>query len=182
MVLKILMTGSIIAEIIGSIGLGMWLHASSTARTRLLVLTEGVLDRGLPGAVGGPFLVAMAFVGWSFVGFESAGSIAEEVHHPRRNLPKAVIFSITFIAIVVMFSCLAIILAIPAGDRGRGQRRPGLRHPRVPPGRRRRQARRGPVRDRLPGLASWRCRPRRPASSGRTPATTPCRRRTSWPG
>ena len=55
----------------------------------------------------------MAFVGWSFVGFESAGSIAEEVHHPRRNLPKAVIFSISFIAIVVMFSSLSIILAIP---------------------------------------------------------------------
>ncbi len=37
----------------------------------------------------------MAFVGFSFVGFESAGSIAEEVHDPRQNLPKAVIFSIS---------------------------------------------------------------------------------------
>jgi amino acid transporter len=55
----------------------------------------------------------MAFVGWSFVGFESAGSIAEEVHHPRRNLPKAVIFSISFIALIVTYSALAIILAIP---------------------------------------------------------------------
>ena len=55
----------------------------------------------------------MAFIGWSFVGFESAGAIAEEVHEPRKNLPKSVIFSLTFIAIVVMYSSLAIILAIP---------------------------------------------------------------------
>jgi amino acid transporter len=55
----------------------------------------------------------VAFIGWSFVGFESAGAIAEEVHEPRKNLPKSVIFSLTFIAIVVMYSSLAIILAIP---------------------------------------------------------------------
>ena len=111
MVLKILMTGSIIAEIIGSIGLGLYLiffHRENSVG----VLTEGFSTEGYLG-LGGPFLVAMAFVGWSFVGFESAGSIAEEVHHPRRNLPKAIIFSISFIAVVVMFSSLAIILAIP---------------------------------------------------------------------
>jgi amino acid transporter len=110
-VLKILMTGSIIAEIIGSIGLGLWLilfHRENSVS----VLTDGFSTSGFL-SMSGPFLIAMAFVGWSFVGFESAGSIAEEVHHPRRNLPKAVIFSITFIAIVVTFSALAIILAIP---------------------------------------------------------------------
>ena len=62
------------------------------------VLTDGFSTHGFL-SLSGPFLVTMAFVGWSFVGFESAGSIAEEVHHPRRNLPKAVIFSITFIAL-----------------------------------------------------------------------------------
>jgi amino acid transporter len=58
----------------------------------------------------------MAYVGWSFVGFESAGAIAEEVKSPRRNLPRAVIFSLTFIALVVVYSSLAIILAIPDMD------------------------------------------------------------------
>ncbi len=57
-------------------------------------LTEGSSARAGYLSLSGPFLVAMAFIGWSFVGFESAGSIAEEVHEPRRNLPKAVIFSI----------------------------------------------------------------------------------------
>ncbi|MEO5710299.1 MAG: APC family permease [Nocardioidaceae bacterium] len=111
LVLKILMTGSIIAEIVGSVGLGAWLllfHRDNPVS----VLTDGFSTAGFLG-LSGPFLTTMAFVGWSFVGFESAGSIAEEVQQPRRNLPKAVIFSIAFIAVIVMFSALSIILAIP---------------------------------------------------------------------
>ncbi len=111
MVLKVLMTGSIIAEVVGSLGLGLFLlffHRENS----IGVLTDGFHTEGFL-SLGGPFLVTMAFVGWSFVGFESAGSIAEEVHEPRKNLPKALIFSIAFIAIVVMFSSLAIILSIP---------------------------------------------------------------------
>ena len=110
-VLKVLMTGSIIAEIIGSIGLGLWLILFHREND-FSVLTDGFSTDSF-FSLSGPFLIAMAFVGWSFVGFESAGSIAEEVHNPRKNLPKAVIFSISFIAVVVMFSALAIILAIP---------------------------------------------------------------------
>ncbi len=110
-VLRVLMTASIVAEVVGSIGLGAWLLLFHRENS-VAVLTDGFsTDSYL--SLSGPFLVSMAFVGWSFVGFESAGSIAEEVHHPRRNLPKAVIFSITFIALIVMFSALSIILAIP---------------------------------------------------------------------
>lgn len=111
LVLRLLMTASIIAEIVGSVGLGVWLllfHRENSAS----VLTSDFSTEGY-FAVSGPFLIAMAFVGWSFVGFESAGSIAEEVRNPRRNLPKAVIFSITFIALIVAFSALSIILAMP---------------------------------------------------------------------
>lgn len=112
LVLKVLMTGSIIAEIVGSVGLGIWLllfHRENPVS----VLTDGFSTNGFL-SLSGPFLITTAFVGWSFVGFESAGSIAEEVHHPRKNLPKAVIFSISFIALIVTFSALAIILSIPA--------------------------------------------------------------------
>jgi amino acid transporter len=110
-VLKVLMTGSIIAEIVGSLGLGLWLILFRREND-LSVLTDGFSTDGYL-ALSGPFLVAVAFIGWSFVGFESAGAIAEEVHEPRRNLPKAVIFSLSFIAVVVIYSSLAIILAIP---------------------------------------------------------------------
>jgi amino acid transporter len=117
-VLKTLMTASIIAEVIGSLGLGTWLLLFHREQP-LSVLFDG--SRGLAEgsaylALSGPFLVAMAYVGWSFVGFESAGAIAEEVKSPRRNLPRAVIFSLTFIALVVVYSSLAIILAIPDMD------------------------------------------------------------------
>ncbi len=119
--LKIFMTASIIAEVIGSLGLGTWLLVAHRVNP-LSVLTEGGGGAGGYLSLSGPFLVAVMFVGWSFVGFESAGAIAEEVHEPRRNLPKAVISSIVLIAVVVMYSSLAIILAIPdLGAIARGE-------------------------------------------------------------
>ena len=114
-VLRVFMTLSIAAEVIGSLGLGTWLllfHRNNS----LGVLTDGGAGTAGGGSylsVSGPFLLALAFVGFSFVGFESAGSIAEEVKDPKRNLPKAVLLSLTFIAVIVMYSSLAIILAIP---------------------------------------------------------------------
>ena len=115
--LKIFMVGSIVAEVIGSVVLGTWLllfHRNNS----LSVLFEGGGTAAGTSAdtlayLTGPFMLAVAFIGWSFVGFESAGSIAEEVHEPRRDLPKAVLFSLSFIAVVVAYSSLAIILAIP---------------------------------------------------------------------
>lgn len=114
--LRVFMTASICAEVVGSLGLGLWLLLFHRVNP-IGVITEG--GAGVAGGAGGylglsgPFLIAMVFVGFSFVGFESAGAIAEEVKEPRRNLPKAVIASLAFIAGVVMFSSLAIILAIP---------------------------------------------------------------------
>lgn len=114
-VLKIFMFASIIAEVIGSVGLGIWLLITRREHD-LSVLFDGGRSVGAGDeffSIGGPFLLAIVFIGFSFVGFESAGSIAEEVHEPRKNLPKAVLFSISFIALVVMFSSLAVILATP---------------------------------------------------------------------
>jgi amino acid transporter len=111
--LKIFMAGSIIAEVIGSIGLGTWLLLFHRHNSISVLFDGGGQQVDTWTYLSGPFLLAVAFIGWSFVGFESAGSIAEEVHEPRRDLPKAVIFSLVFIAIVVAYSSLAIILAIP---------------------------------------------------------------------
>lgn len=114
--LKIFMIGSIIAEVIGSVVLGTWLLIFHRQNSISVLFEGGGADVDLGAYLGGPFLLAVAFIGWSFVGFESAGSIAEEVHNPRRDLPKAVLFSIAFIALVVGYSALAIILAIPDLD------------------------------------------------------------------
>jgi amino acid transporter len=114
--LKIFMIGSIIAEVIGSVVLGTWLLLFHRQNSLSVLFEGGGTDVDLWSYLGGPFLLAVAFIGWSFVGFESAGSIAEEVHHPGRDLPKAVLFSLAFIALVVGYSSLAIILAIPDLD------------------------------------------------------------------
>lgn len=116
--LKVFMSASIAAEVVGSLGLGTWLLLFHREQP-LSILTSGLGTGTGDGyfSLSGPFLIAVAFIGWSFVGFESAGAIAEEVHEPRKNLPKAVIFSLTFIAIVVIYSSLAIILAIPDMSR-----------------------------------------------------------------
>lgn len=114
--LKIFMIGSIIAEVIGSVVLGTWLLIFHRQNSISVLFEGGGADVDLGAYLGGPFLLAVAFIGWSFVGFESAGSIAEEVHNPRRDLPKAVLFSLGFIALVVGYSALAIILAIPDLD------------------------------------------------------------------
>ena len=58
-------------------------------------------------------LAAIAYMGWSFVGFEAAAAIAEEVEEPERNVPKALILSLLAVGVVVMYSGAALILAIP---------------------------------------------------------------------
>lgn len=114
-VLKAFMAASIFAEIIGSIGLGIWLLITKREHD-FSVLFQGGENLGSDTAylsLGGPFVLAIMFIAFSFVGFESAGSIAEEVQEPKKNLPKAVLISIGFIALIVMFSSLAVILATP---------------------------------------------------------------------
>lgn len=111
--LKIFMIGSIIAEVIGSVVLGTWLLLFHRQNSLAVLFQGGGPEMDTLAYLTGPFMLAVAFIGWSFVGFESAGSIAEEVHEPRRDLPKAVLFSLAFIFMVVAYSSLAIILAIP---------------------------------------------------------------------
>jgi amino acid transporter len=111
--LKIFMVGSIIAEVIGSVVLGTWLLLFHRQNSLSVLFTGGGPEMDTLAYLTGPFMLAVAFIGWSFVGFESAGAIAEEVHEPRRDLPKAVLFSLAFIFVVVAYSALAIILAIP---------------------------------------------------------------------
>ncbi|MBJ7471765.1 MAG: amino acid permease, partial [Solirubrobacteraceae bacterium] len=85
--LAIFVAVSIACELIGSLVIG----------TLLLVfhrengwsdLTSGFAEGGA-GFSG--FLVAVALVGWAFIGFESAADVAEEVENPRVNVPKALV-------------------------------------------------------------------------------------------
>ncbi len=66
-------------------------------------------------------------MGWTFLGFEAAGSIAEEVHEPAKNVPRAIVGVCVGIGVITLFVTVAFILAIPDIERGhdRQHRRPG---------------------------------------------------------
>ena len=111
-VLKIMVAVSITCEVLGSLGLGAVLLLFYRENPFSVLFTSA----GLPDAASwtsGPMLLAIAYVGWSFLGFEAAGSVAEEVDEPERNVPKAIILALLLVGLVVMFSAAALILSIP---------------------------------------------------------------------
>lgn len=109
--LKTLLYVSMTAELIASLGIGVALFFHRT--NSFSVLFSGMGTGHGAGWLLTPFLGVVAFVGWSFVGFESAGSIAEEVKQARRVLPKAITLSLLAAGGLVMFASLGIILSVP---------------------------------------------------------------------
>lgn len=110
--LKVFLGLSIAAEIIGSVGLGTLLLVRYQANPLSALVHSGGSAHGAAW-LGGPFIAAVAVVGWSFLGFESAGSIGEEVREPARNVPRAIFFALLAVGAVVLYSGLALDLAVP---------------------------------------------------------------------
>jgi len=111
-VLKIMVAISITCEVLGSLGLGTVLLLFYRENPFSVLFSSA----GIPDAASwasGPMLLAIAYVGWSFLGFEAAGSVAEEVDEPERNVPKAIILALFLVGLVVMYSAAALILSIP---------------------------------------------------------------------
>ncbi len=110
--LKGLLYVSMTAELVASLGIGITMlffhriHAFS-------ILFSGAGTGHGAGWLITPFLGVIAFTGFSFVGFESAGSIAEEVQGARRVLPKAITLSLFAAGLLVMFAALGLVLSIP---------------------------------------------------------------------
>jgi amino acid transporter len=110
--LKSLLYISMTAELLSSLGIGfnlLFFHRKHSFHA---------LFDGMGTANGwhwffGPFIIMVAYVGWSFLGFESAASIAEEVEESRTVLPKAIALSLAAAGVLVMFACLGLILAVP---------------------------------------------------------------------
>lgn len=109
--LAIFVAVSIACELIGSVVIGTLLLIFHRENS-LGDLVSGFSDGGAGYGFGG-FLVAVSLVGWAFIGFESASDVAEEVENPKVNVPKALIFSLVFVAAIVMYAGLALVLAIP---------------------------------------------------------------------
>ena len=103
---------SMTAELIASLGIGIaLLFFNRTHSFSFLFSGAGTAHGG--AWLFGPFLTIVAFIGFSFVGFESAGSIAEEVKGARHVLPKAISLSLLTCGLLVMFATLGLILALP---------------------------------------------------------------------
>ena len=111
-VLKYFFYFSIVAEVLSSVVLGTIMLISYRVNPiSAIVHSAGALHGS--AYLAGPFLAAIAVAGWSFLGFESAGSVAEEVEEPGRAVPKAIFFSLLTVGIVVLYTSLCLIMAVP---------------------------------------------------------------------
>jgi amino acid transporter len=103
---------SMTAELIASLGIGIALLFFNRTHSFSFLFSGAGTAHGSAWLFG-PFLTIVAFIGFSFVGFESAGSIAEEVKGARHVLPKAISLSLLTCGLLVMFATLGLILALP---------------------------------------------------------------------
>ena len=55
-----------------------------------------------------------AYLGfYSFIGFEDMVNVAEEVKHPTRNLPRAILTCVIVTGLIYFLVCLAVVLSVP---------------------------------------------------------------------
>ena len=111
-ILKVFVSLLLVAELCATIVLAVALILFGRVHD-LSILTQSFSPTGginwlLLGWLGG-----IAIMGWTFLGFDAAGSIAEEVHDPARNVPRAIVGVCAGIGVITVFVTLASILAIP---------------------------------------------------------------------
>jgi amino acid transporter len=111
--LKFFMAASIGAEVLGSIGIGTVLLFFHNEHGLGSLFDSAGAGTGPGGYLWAGFFGAVAFIGWAYVGFDTAASVSEECTEPERDVPKAIILSLVTVALVVSYASLALILAIP---------------------------------------------------------------------
>ena len=111
--LQAFMIASIAAEVIGSIGIGTVLLFFHNEQPLSSVFHSAGAGTGAGGYIWAGFFAAVGFIGWTYVGFETAASVAEETPRPRLDVPKAIVLSLVTVAGVVTYASLGLILAIP---------------------------------------------------------------------
>jgi amino acid transporter len=110
--LKGLIYIALVAEIVASAGIGITLLAFHRINPWSIIFNTGGTGHGT-GWLFGAFLLPIAYIAYSFIGFEASASIAEEVQESRKVLPKAVILSLAVGGVLVIVASLGIVLAIP---------------------------------------------------------------------
>jgi amino acid transporter len=110
--LKGLIYIALAAELIASGGVGIVLLAFHRVNTISVIFSGGGTAHGAHWLIG-PFLLPVAYIAYSFIGFEASASVGEEVHDAHRALPVAVILSLAVGGVLVILAALGIVLAIP---------------------------------------------------------------------
>jgi amino acid transporter len=110
--LKGLIYIALACELVASAGIGITLLAFHQINPLSIIFNTGGTGHG-SGWLFGAFLLPVAYIAYSFIGFEASASIGEEVEDSRRVLPKAVVLSLAVGGGLVIFACLGILLAIP---------------------------------------------------------------------
>jgi amino acid transporter len=111
-VLKVLIYIALTAELVASAGIGIGLLLFHRHNSLSIIFNGGGTGHGVHWLFGA-FLLPVAYVAYSFIGFEASASIGEEVEDAHRVLPKAVILSLVVGGLLVMLACLGLVLAIP---------------------------------------------------------------------
>jgi amino acid transporter len=110
--LKGLIYIALAAELIASGGIGIALLAFHRVNSISVIFSGGGTAHGAHWLIG-PFLLPVAYIAYSFIGFEASASVGEEVHEAHRAVPIAVIVSLAAAGVLVILAALGIVLAIP---------------------------------------------------------------------
>jgi len=110
--LKGLIYIAVAAELIASAGIGITLIAFHRVNPWSIIFNTGGTGHGTNWLFGA-FLLPVAYIAYTYIGFEASASIGEEVKESRKVLPKAVIGSLAVGGVLVIVASLGIVLAIP---------------------------------------------------------------------
>lgn len=111
-VLRGLIYIALAAELVASLGIGIGLLAFHQVNPISVIFNGGGTAHG-PHWLISAFLLPVAYIAYSFVGWEASASIGEEVRDARKVVPKAVMLALTSCGVLVIFAGLALVLAIP---------------------------------------------------------------------
>ena len=100
------------AELVASAGIGITLLGFHHINPLSIIFNTGGTGHGWDWLTG-PFLLPVAYIAYSFIGFEASASIGEEVQESRKVLPKAVVLSLAVGGVLVIVACLGLVLAMP---------------------------------------------------------------------
>ena len=66
----------------------------------------------------GAFFQAGILAFYAFIGFEDIANVAEETQEPEKLMPRAIIISVTFVAVLYVLTALAAVSVVPARELG----------------------------------------------------------------